>query len=407
MFKNRKIADILAKYADAREAIVVTGFRRVGKTILLKHIYDQIPAKNKIFLDMESPVNQRVFLDDNYENIKSQLGRLGIDFSKRAYVFLDEIQNLRNLPSVVKYLYDHNDIKFYLTGSSSFYLKNWFSESMAGRKFLFELLPLDFEEFLWFKGTKVRVNAGYAFLSSLYEEYLLYGGFPGVVLEQSVEEKLLKLDDILGSYFNLDVKMLANFRDNRKLKDLLFLLSSRVGSKPEVGKLAESLDISRQTLSGYLDFFEQTYLIYYLRPISGSRDVQIKHLPKIYFGDTGILNRIGQVSRGQLFENKIFNQLLAGLTYKGKLGEFAQSIGYYQVKSGAEIDFIIDRKTAYEVKTSGGGFDIRKLERTAGKLGITDCRVITLDKIDKRLDKVSYPYELGDSFFASKRNAGK
>lgn len=394
MFKNRKIADILAKYADVREAIVVTGFRRVGKTILLKYIYDQIASKNKIFLDMESPVNQKIFLDDNYENIKLQLGRLGIDFSKRAYVFLDEIQNLRNLPSVAKYLYDHNDIKFYLTGSSSFYLKNWFSESMAGRKFLFELFPLDFEEFLWFKDARIEAEAGHKFLSSLYEEYMLYGGFPGVVLEQSAEGKLLKLDDILGSYFNLDVEMLANFRDNRKLKDLLFLLSSRVGSKPEVGKLAESLDVSRQTLAGYLDFFEQTYMIHYLRPISGSSDVRIKHLPKIYFGDTGILNRIGQVSRGQLFENKVFNQLLIRLAYEGRLGDFAQSIGYYQAKSGAEIDFIIDRKIAYEVKTSGGGFDVRKLERTANKLGITDCRVIALDKIDKRLDKVSYPYEL-------------
>lgn len=396
MFKNRKIADILAKYVDAREAIVVTGFRRVGKTILLKHIYDEIPTKNKIFLDMESPVNQRVFLDDNYENVKSQLGRLGIDFSKRAYVFLDEMQNLRNLPSVVKYLYDSNDIKFYLTGSSSFYLKNWFSESMAGRKFLFELFPLDFEEFLWFKEAKIEVDAGYEFLSSLYEEYLLYGGFPGVVLEQSVEEKLLKLDDILGSYFNLDVKMLANFRDNRKLKDLLFLLSSRVGSKPEVGKLAESLDVSRQTLSTYLDFFEQTYLIHYLRPISGSRDIQIKCLPKIYFGDTGILNRIGQVSRGQLFENKVFNQLLTKLAYEGRLGQFDQAIGYYQVKTGAEIDFILDKKSAYEVKTIGGGFDVRKLERTASKLGITDCRVVTLDRIEKRLDNVIYPYKLGN-----------
>lgn len=397
MFTNRKLLDVLAKHADAREAIVVTGFRRVGKTILLKHIYDETVTKNKIFLDMESPVNQRVFLDHNYDNVKAYLERLGIDFGKRAYVFLDEIQNLRNLPSVVKYLYDHNNIKFYLTGSSSFYLKNWFSESMAGRKFLFELFPLDFEEFLWFKQAKVKVTAGYEFLSSLYEEYLLYGGFPGVVLEQSAENKLLKLDDILGSYFNLDVKMLANFRDNRKLKDLLFLLSSRVGSKPEVGKLAESLGVSRQTLSGYLDFFEQTYLIHYLRPISGSRDIQIKHLPKIYFGDTGMLNRIGQVSRGQLFENKVFNQLYTGLAYQGKLGKFEQSIGYYQIKSGAEIDFIIDKKTAYEVKTSGGGFDVRKLERTANKLGITDCKVVTLDKINKSLDKLVYPYELGNS----------
>lgn len=395
MFKNRKLLNILEKHRDAREAIVVTGFRRVGKTVLLRHIYESTATKNKIFLDMESPVNQRAFSDENYDNIKAFLERLGIDLSNRAFVFLDEIQSVRNLPSIVKYLYDHNEIKFYLTGSSSFYLKNWFSESMAGRKFLFELYPLDFEEFLWFKEAKINPDAGYDLLSALYEEYLEYGGFPGVVLAKNAEEKLLRLDDILGSYFKLDVQTLANFRDNQKLKDLLFLLSSRVGSKPEISKLAESLGVSRQTVSGYLDFFEQTYLVHYLRPISGSKDVQIKHMPKIYFGDTGILNRIAQVSRGQLFENKVFNQLFTKLSYEGKLGQFNEGIGYYQKKSGAEIDFILEGKTAYEVKTTGGGFDVQKLEKTAVKLGITDCRVISLDRIDKRLEKVIYPYNLG------------
>ena len=395
MYKKRKLLDILIKHSDVREAIVVTGFRRVGKTVLLKHIYDQLATKNKVFLDMESPVNQRVFSDENYDNIKAFLGRLGIDFNSKAYVFLDEIQSVRNLPSVVKYLYDHNEIKFYLTGSSSFYLKNWFSESMAGRKFLFELYPLDFEEFLHFKEVTVKPIAGYELLSAWYEEYLVYGGFPGVVLAESAEEKLLQLDDILGSYFKLDVQTLANFRDNQKLKDLLFLLSSRVGSKPEISKLAESLGVSRQTVSGYLDFFEQTYLIHYLRPISGSKDVQIKHMPKIYFGDTGILNRVAQVSRGQLFENKVFNQLFTRLSMKGKLGQFRENIGYYQKKSGAEIDFILEGKTALEVKIRGGGFDVKKLQRTALKLGIIDCQVVSLDRIDKGSEKLIYPYDLG------------
>lgn len=394
MYKNRKILNILVKYAHAREAIVITGFRRVGKTVLLKHIYEQTLTKNKVFLDMESPINQRAFTDSNYDNIKAFLERLGIDFTKSAFVFLDEIQNVRNLPSVVKYLYDHNDIKFYLTGSSSFYLKNWFSESMSGRKFLFELHPLDFEEFLWFKEVKIKPTAGYDLLSGLYEEYLLYGGFPGVALAKSTEQKLLQLDDVLGSYFKLDVQALANFRDNQNLKDLLFLLSSRVGSKPEISKLAESLTVSRQTLYEYLDFFEQTYLIHYLRPISGSKDIQIRHMPKIYFVDTGILNRVAQVSKGQLFENKVFNQLYTRLSYEGKLGEFGDNIGYYQKKSGAEIDFIAERKTVYEVKIRGGGFDLQKLKKIAKKLGILDCKVVTLEKIDKELSNVIYPYSL-------------
>ena len=118
-------------------------------------------------------------------------------------------------------------------------------------------------------------------------------------------------------------------------------------------------------------------------------------MPKIYFGDTGLLNRVAQVSRGQLFENKVFNQLFIRLVYGGKSGEFRRDIGYYQKKSGAEIDFILEGKTAVEVKTTGGGFDVAKLERIASKLGITNCVVVSLDRIDERLEKVIYPYDLG------------
>ena len=394
MLKKRKIFDILAKYADSREVIVVTGFRRVGKTSVLRHIFDKTKTSNKIFLDLESPVNQRVFAEPNYDNIKSALSRLGVNFKQKSFIFLDEIQNVKNLPSVVKYLFDHNDIKFYLTGSSSFYLKNLFSESLSGRKFIFELYPLDFEEFLWFKDQKISLSAGYDRLSGLYREYLDYGGFPGVVLEDSVDRKGLKLDDVLGSYFQIDVKNLAGFRDNDNLKKLLFLLSARVGSKPEVGKLAESLGVSRQTVYQYLTFFEQTYLIHLVRPVSGSRDVQIRVLPKIYFGDTGILNRVGQISLGQLFENKIFNQLFVRENYRSGAADYLKDkVNYYQEKSGAEIDFVVG-KTGYEVKLTAGESDARKLHKIAASLGLSVAKIVSLNLAARPSPDIIYPFGL-------------
>ena len=394
MLKKRKIFDILAKYADSREVIVVTGFRRVGKTSVPRHIFDKTKTSNKIFLDLESPVNQRVFAEPNYDNIKSALSRLGVNFKQKSFIFLDEIQNVKNLPSVVKYLFDHNDIKFYLTGSSSFYLKNLFSESLSGRKFIFELYPLDFEEFLWFKGQKISVSADYDLLSGLYREYLDYGGFPGVVLEDSADRKVLKLDDVLGSYFQIDVKNLAGFRDNDNLKKLLFLLSARVGSKPEVGKLAESLGVSRQTVYQYLTFFEQTYLIHLVRPVSGSRDVQIRVLPKIYFGDTGILNRIGQISLGQLFENKIFNQLFVRENYRSGAADYLKDkVNYYQEKSGAEIDFVVG-KTGYEVKLTAGESDARKLHKIAARLGLSVAKIASLNLAARPSPDIIYPFGL-------------
>ncbi len=392
---SRKIENKIKLYMDSKEVIVLTGFRRVGKTALMKNIYDSLKTDNKIFLDLESPVNQKIFNEENYDNIAKALGNLGLDMTKRTFVFLDEIQMLKNTPSIVKYLYDHYDIKFFLTGSSSFYLKNYFSESMAGRKFVFELYPLDFEEFLNFKAEKLSINAPYDLLSGFYNEFLQYGGFPSVVLANSTDEKNLALDDVLGSYFELDVKNLSDFRDNENLKKLLFLLTSRVGNKLEVTKLAESLNVSRPTVYEYLNFFEQTYLIHLIKPLSGSKDVQIKSIPKLYFNDSGLLNRIGQISIGHLFENKVFNQLYTKLQYSSS-GKFSEDrLNYYQTKNIMEIDFIVKRELGYEVKVHATQTDYNKLKKYANKLNLKDYKIISLNQTPLVAEsKAIYPFGL-------------
>jgi predicted AAA+ superfamily ATPase len=93
--------------------------RRTGKTTLLNFIFDQIDSKNKIFIDLENPLNRKYFEEENYERIKISFEFLGIDFTHQSYIFLDEIQFVKNLPSVVKYLIDRYKVKFYLTGSAS------------------------------------------------------------------------------------------------------------------------------------------------------------------------------------------------------------------------------------------------------------------------------------------------
>ncbi len=117
----------------------LTGMRRTGKTTLLNHIFGSIESQNKIFLDLENPINRKYFEEENYERIKKSFEFMGIDFETRAYIFLDEIQFVKNLPSIAKYLIDHYRVKFILTGSASFYMKNLFTESLAGRKYIFEL----------------------------------------------------------------------------------------------------------------------------------------------------------------------------------------------------------------------------------------------------------------------------
>src|SRR3990172_12522924 len=134
MIYPRIIFNDIEKHFETPEAVILTGMRRTGKTTLLNLIRDSLKGDNKLFLDLENPLNRKFFEEEDYERIKASLEFLGINFAKRAYVFLDEIHHIKKLPSVVKYFIDHYKVKFFLTGSASFYLKNLFTESLSGRK---------------------------------------------------------------------------------------------------------------------------------------------------------------------------------------------------------------------------------------------------------------------------------
>jgi predicted AAA+ superfamily ATPase len=374
VIKARLLFDKIEPYLESSEAIIVTGMRRTGKTTLLKYIHEKIDSENRLFLDLEQPLNRKYFEDDNYDRIKSSLEILGISFSERPYIFLDEIQFSRNLPSVVKYFIDHYNAKFFLTGSASFYLKNLFTESLSGRKFIFELFPLTFREFLLFKESPLKIpetavavsRAVFGKVAVLYDEYMLYGGFPGVVLKEKADEKKRALEDIFNSFFQLEVLQLGDFRRNDIIRDLMLLLMERIGSKLDIQKLSKELGTSRPTLKEYISFLEGTYFIKTIKPFSRGRSSEIRKTPKVYLCDTGLANHLARVDRGGLFENSVFQCLRTG-----------NELNYYRKKSGIEIDFIVDKEKAYEVKLSPSLSDLRKLRETAARIGLNKTGIVS------------------------------
>lgn len=374
---KRKLFQKIWERIDTPEAIVVTGMRRVGKTVLFQQIYDELKSQNKIFLDLENPVNQKYFEEQNYEAIRYQFEILGINSSERSYIFLDEIQFVKNVPSVVKYLMDHHPYKFFLTGSASFYLKNLFTESLAGRKILYELYPLDFDEFLELKEQKLSVPEGdinealYQTFIPLYREYMEYGGFPGVIGKTSVDEKKEALKEIFTSYFNKEVLGIGEFRNNTIVRDLILLLATRAGSKIDIQKLASELGVSRVTINEYLAFLEGTYFITLISPYSTNRDTEIRGAKKVYLCDTGLLNVLGKAESGAVFENMVFHQLK-------KSGE----VKYYQRKSMVEVDFVVNEKESWEVKIKASSHDIKLVNRIGGELGLEKNHVVSLEFVD-------------------------
>jgi len=315
---HRKILEKVELQFNTREIILITGMRRVGKTTLLQMIFDKISNDNKVFLDIENILEQKIFEELDYNNIWANLAAYGINNKNRAYIFLDEIQAMPNIVKAIKYLYDHYDVKFFLTGSSTYYLKNLFPESLAGRKIIFEMFPLSFEEFLQFRNiNKVHQKSFrdkalkknkiiFEKTQKLFDEYLTFGGFPQVVLSDDISQKKLYLKDIFTSYFEMDIKRMANFREMSYFRDMLLLIMQRVGSKLEISKLASEIGISRETVYSYLAFLEGSYFIFRIPPFSRNVDREVSGTKKIYFCDNGIINLFGKVSKGALLENAVF-----------------------------------------------------------------------------------------------------
>ncbi|MBI2644904.1 ATP-binding protein [Candidatus Uhrbacteria bacterium] len=371
-------------YAATRHVLVITGMRRTGKTTLLKRMLSEVRSENKAYFDLEN-VSDRDFFDrKNYDAILFDLEQRGLDTKKKLYLAIDEIQFLPNITSVIKYLYDHYTIKFFVTGSSSYYLKNLFTQSLAGRKIVFELFPLDFGEFLTFKNIAHKENrifshifsrAEYDRLHPYYEEFIEFGGFPEVMLTKNRDIKKELLRDIISSYINIDIQSLSDFRKGADVYNLVKILASRTATRLDYSKLAKLSGLARPTVESYIDFFEKTYLITRIPVFTRNTDREIVKARKIFFCDNGLMNILAENSSGVKFENALFNQL----RQRG-------DIRYYALKNGSEIDFIFNSKMCIEAKESPIRTDLGVLTRLSRIAKLKEMHLIGRHEVS-RFDK--------------------
>jgi len=375
MYFERKIYKSLIEHSKQPQATIITGLRRTGKTTLVRKLLAEYYPDNSIYIDLERLDNRNLFNDSNYENIILALKQRGIIFSSPLAIAIDEVQLLTNLPSVIKYLYDNYPVKFIITGSSSFYLKNLFSESLAGRKKIFELYPLDFGEFLTFKSIswapfdfneKAFQQHDYERLKGYYDEYLDFGGMPEVVLASAIIQKNDILEDLISSYINIDIKWLSDFKNADSIRNLLIMLASRTATRLDFAKISALTGLSKPTVTNYIELFEKTFLIHRISVTAKNPDREIVKAKKLFFCDNGILNRLAKVSGGVLFENAVYNQL-----------QHFGTLNYYARKTGHEIDFILNNNDAFEVKETATPADLQQLIKLSDNIGLSNYSIIS------------------------------
>ena len=353
--KKRKLFDELFAEKEQKKISIILGPRQVGKTTLLKQLHHTI-CKNKpgIYLDLDIISNfEKV---SNYENLINFIRLEGYDELARSffYLFLDEFQRYPGFSKILKNVTDNNDnIKIYATGSSSIKIKNEIQESLAGRKNIHYLLPLDFEEFIIFKNGKTELKylenarklTGRELNTSLLyhhlTEFMIFGSYPEVVLTPKPEDKIKILNSIFDLYVKKDLVEYLNVSKILNVKRLIEILSVNHGQKIKYEELAQICSIKEYEVKNYIEILQETFLIKVVRPYFTNKNKEIVKIPKIYFVDPGVRNYF----LNNFAETEIRNDggfLLEGFVLSEMVKAGNENIKYWQDKNKREVDFIID-----------------------------------------------------------------
>lgn len=349
---KRALFDPIKKHLSSEEITLIAGPRQAGKTTLMKQLQAELESQGEktIFLSLDFNKDQPAFTSQDHliQRIALEKG------TGKVYVFIDEIQQKENAGLFLKGLYDmHLPYKFIVSGSGSVELKEKIHESLPGRKRLFELTPLSFEEFISYKtGYKYTGNSGELIVKLEYfdvyheqardylQEYLNYGGYPKVVLAQTNEEKHAVIADIYRSYLEKDIAILLHIQKSESLTSLVKILASQAGNLVNVAELSSTIGIAVQTVRNYLWYLEKTYITGRVTPYFKNVRKEITKASIYYFVDLGLKNyalgQFGNATSGFLFQNFVFNCL------RQRIGFTSTTIHFWRTQDKAEVDFVLN-----------------------------------------------------------------
>ncbi len=262
-YKHREIYPELQKFMATKQIIALTGLRRVGKTVLLFKIAKDslIPLgkENILYFSFDDFANIKIIeILEAYEQLmEKEIGK------GRYLVLLDEVQKISNWEEQLKRIYDeHKNIKFVISGSESLFIRKKSRETLAGRLFEFHIKQLTFKEFLGFRGkTFSNLSLFKSEILKEFDSFLLCNGFPEIVNEtREVIEKYIK-DNIIDRVIFRDIPQIMKVREPAVLEQLFKIILAEPGQLVNIDDLAQELGLSRQTISLYLAYLENSYLI--------------------------------------------------------------------------------------------------------------------------------------------------
>ena len=381
----------IQRYLETGEIMVLSGVRRSGKTTLLfqtiKYLIDDlsVPPRNILFVNCDEPEissleNPLLKVVDTY--------RKEIPARGPIYLVFDEIQSIPEWERIIKSLYDRKTYKIIISGSSSYLLDSQLSTLLSGRFLPVPVFPLDFREYLSFRGIDITddpvelVARKYEILNHL-KRYLREGGFPIVVLQEDERTK----NDYLKAYYDSivyrDIIRVNEIRNQKALAGLLHYLFTNITAPYSYRRLKDLLGIDLDAVQDYIHFAEMARILFEVRHFAYSLQAQTRPNRKIYCIDNGLRNAVSfrfSEDEGKLAENLVFVELLRSGTTP------------FYWKKKKEVDFVVkgpdNLLTAINVSYTDAIHEREKegLREFAAEYGEMEKELIILTKDTEQTD---------------------
>lgn len=328
--ERSRLAEI-ERAAQLPHAVIISGLRRVGKSTLLAQFAHRIGEDLLYYVNFEDDR----FIGFQAEDANDLYQALLELFGERRIFMIDEVQNIPGWEHFVRRFMDMG-FKFYITGSNASLLSRELGTRLTGRYVPVELFPFSFIEFLRFRGYAVPdrtrlTTVDIAQLQRYLDEYLHLGGIPEPLKYPELPLLRTLYDDVLYR----DIATRYRLEEVRALKELAFYLMSNPTSQISFNKLKEQFRLgSVNTIKNYIEYLENSWLIFTLNVFDYSVKRQQIAAKKIYTIDTGLSNTVGfnfSPNTGKLLENLVFLALRRA----------TREIYYYTTPSGYEVDFYL------------------------------------------------------------------
>lgn len=315
MIKRKFYLEKIVKLIDTEDIKVITGVRRCGKTVLLKQIIDElenrgIASENIIYMSFESSKYKNIRNDDDLDEfIFSKTNNL----NGKIYLLFDEIQKVKNWEvSLNSYRVDL-ECDIYITGSNSQLLSGELATLISGRYISINMLPFSFKELIQYHD-EMHENIDEI---KLFEQYLSYGGFPGL-LNYENEEKEKYLYDSYSTIVLNDILYKNKVKDLDLLERLMEFMISNIGQLFSANSISkyiknENRKTTPHTIINYMDYARNAFIFYQIKRENIKQKRKLLISDKYYLVDSGfyfIFNGSTQRNWGQLLENIVFLELI-------------------------------------------------------------------------------------------------